>query len=491
MSSSIRTGEADLGVIQRWRRAAAGRAGRVDAYHHPEAEALLAAGQARLVSENRTRRDRIASTLAAAGFLVAAVTLASVGPWRRPLEPIALIVAVAFYAVARKVRFPVAGVWAYPTQLAFVPMLFILPMPAVPLAVATSTVLLRVPEVLRGRRTAGWFVTDIGDCWYAIGPALVLVLAGAQGFAWSSWPLYAAAFGAQVVFDAAATLAICWFAEGIRPRAQLPLMMWTYAIDVSLSTAGLVVASATAQRPAVLLLVVPLTAVLALFARERQAHMRQSLVLSSAYRGTTFLLADMIEADDDYTGKHSQGVLELSLSVADALKLDATRRRNVEFAALLHDVGKVHVPKHIINKNGPLTDQEWAVIRRHTIQGEAMLNKIGGALTEVARIVRASHERYDGGGYPDGLAGTEIPIEARIVTACDAYSAMTTDRPYRKARAASAALAEMQACAGTQFDADVVSVLHEIIAVQAGLQDPMDHHPAVRAGSLALAVDVG
>jgi putative nucleotidyltransferase with HDIG domain len=316
---------------------------------------------------------------------------------------------------------------------------------------------------------------------------LVLVLAHAQSFAWSHWPLYAAAFGAQLVFDAAATLAICWFAEGIRPRAQLPLMMWTYAIDIALSSAGLVVASATANRPAALLLVVPLTAVLALFARERQANLRQSLALSSAYRGTTFLLADMIEADDDYTGKHSQGVLELSLAVADALELDPTRRRNVEFAALLHDVGKVHVPKQIINKNGPLTDDEWNVIRRHTIQGEAMLNKIGGALTVVARIVRASHERYDGGGYPDGLAGDEIPIEARIVTACDAYSAMTTDRPYRKARAATAALAELETCAGSQFDPGVVRVMREIIAGEAPVENPTVSHATIRADAWAKA----
>ncbi|HVD86196.1 MAG TPA: HD domain-containing phosphohydrolase, partial [Solirubrobacterales bacterium] len=123
----------------------------------------------------------------------------------------------------------------------------------------------------------------------------------------------------------------------------------------------------------------------------------------------------------------------------------------------------ISVPDEIINKPGPLDAEEWAVIRRHTIEGERMLKRIGGVLAEVGRIVRASHEDYDGSGYPDGLVGEEIPIEARIVTCCDAFSAMTTTRSYRKAMSTEAAIAELRNCAGTQFDPEVVATLIDLV----------------------------
>jgi HD-GYP domain-containing protein (c-di-GMP phosphodiesterase class II) len=122
-------------------------------------------------------------------------------------------------------------------------------------------------------------------------------------------------------------------------------------------------------------------------------------------------------------------------------------------------VGKIRIPAEIINKAGPLTDEEFAVVKTHTVEGERMLEKVGGLLGEVGRLVRSCHERWDGAGYPDGLAGEEIPLVARIVCCCDAFSAMTTDRPYRKARPPHEALAELERCAGTQFDPRVVAAL--------------------------------
>jgi HD-GYP domain-containing protein (c-di-GMP phosphodiesterase class II) len=132
---------------------------------------------------------------------------------------------------------------------------------------------------------------------------------------------------------------------------------------------------------------------------------------------------------------------------------------DAEFAALLHDVGKLRVPAEIINKPGPLTPEERAIMNQHTIEGERMLQKVGGRLAEVGAVVRACHEDWDGTGYPDGLAGEEIPLAARIVSCCDAFSAMTTDRSYRKALSLDAALAELEANAGTQFDPTVVKSL--------------------------------
>jgi putative nucleotidyltransferase with HDIG domain len=171
----------------------------------------------------------------------------------------------------------------------------------------------------------------------------------------------------------------------------------------------------------------------------------------------------VIEADDAYTGSHSRDVVELTIQVAQQLQLDANELRQAEFVALLHDVGKVKVPNEIINKPGPLTLEERGIINAHTIEGEKMLERVGGLLGEVGRLVRSCHEHYDGSGYPDGLAGAEIPRVARIVCCCDAFHAMTSDRPYRKALSHDVALAELQANSGTQFDPEVVAALIAVV----------------------------
>jgi putative nucleotidyltransferase with HDIG domain len=205
--------------------------------------------------------------------------------------------------------------------------------------------------------------------------------------------------------------------------------------------------------------VVPLAGLFTIFAGERTARVEQAIELSSAYKGTALLLGDVIEADDAYTGQHTQDVVELTVAVADRLGVDPETRSAAEFGALLHDVGKVAIPNEIINKPGPLDDDEWAVMKTHTIEGQRMLERVGGLLAKVGVVVRASHERYDGGGYPDGLIGEQIPLAARIVSACDAFNAMTTDRSYRKAMSLEVAVAELRNNAGTQFDPDVVEAL--------------------------------
>jgi putative nucleotidyltransferase with HDIG domain len=220
---------------------------------------------------------------------------------------------------------------------------------------------------------------------------------------------------------------------------------------------------AAAQETYAVLLVLPLAALLAIFAAERRARLHQALELSRAYRGTTLLLADVLEADDEYTGVHSHGVVALSVAVADAMGLDSRERRNVEFGALLHDIGKIAVPKEIINKPGPLTDDEWLVIKAHTIEGQKMLDRVGGLLSEVGRIVRSSHEKWDGSGYPDGLVADQIPVESAIVSCCDAFNAMTTDRSYRAAMSLTEAIDELRRNSGTQFSPAVVEALLRVL----------------------------
>jgi HD-GYP domain-containing protein (c-di-GMP phosphodiesterase class II) len=143
--------------------------------------------------------------------------------------------------------------------------------------------------------------------------------------------------------------------------------------------------------------------------------------------------------------------------------MDVRERRILEFAALLHDIGKIAIPKELINKPGPLTKEEWVVMETHTIEGERMLDRVGGMLGEVGRVVRSSHERWDGGGYPDGLKGNEIPIASCIVSAADAFSAMTTDRPYRQAMSVADAALELRRHAATQFNPAVVEVLVALV----------------------------
>jgi putative nucleotidyltransferase with HDIG domain len=249
-------------------------------------------------------------------------------------------------------------------------------------------------------------------------------------------------------------------------RHELALV---YRVDALLAPVGLLAAFGAASEPYAVVLVLPLVALFAMFAREREARIDHALELSQAYRGTALLLGDVIEADDQYTGDHTKDVVELTLRVADRLGVDDETRRGAEFGALLHDVGKIHIPNAIINKPGPLDDAEWAIMKTHTVEGQKMLERVGGALARVGTVVRASHERWDGGGYPDGLAGEEIPLAARIVSACDAYNAMTTDRSYRRALPVADAVAELERCAGTQFDPDVVAAL---IAVESATLRP-------------------
>jgi len=193
-----------------------------------------------------------------------------------------------------------------------------------------------------------------------------------------------------------------------------------------------------------------------------------ALELSDAYRGTTMALADVLDSDDEYTGSHSRMVVNLTRNVAERLGLDSDRRRLAEFGALLHDIGKIAVPNEVLNKPGPLSASEWELIKRHTVKGQEILERVGGMLGEVGAVVRASHERWDGGGYPDGLVGDAIPIESRIIAGCDAFSAMTTDRPYRDAMSTEAALAELRANSGTQFDPRVVGALVVLVSERLG-----------------------
>ena len=169
-------------------------------------------------------------------------------------------------------------------------------------------------------------------------------------------------------------------------------------------------------------------------------------------------LAQALEERDSYTGEHSGSVVDLTARVAEALALDSVEVKTIRSAALLHDIGKVGIPDEILHKPGPLDQREWEIMRQHPAIGERILRAIPG-MGAVARIVRHEHERWDGTGYPDGLAGEAIPIGARIILACDAYHAMISNRPYRRAMNHHTAMSELTTNAGSQFDPKVVEAL--------------------------------
>ena len=409
--------------------------------------------EARAGAAKRAAASRVSGIALAFAFLGVAVPFAVLLPTERAPSPLVVAMLVGIYVLAFRVDFEVSFGSAVPTQLVLVPMLFLLPVSWVPLAVALALACARVAEHPRGPYGLGNLYTPLFNAWHALGPALVLGLAlsGSRAPSWHDWPIFLGALGAQFGLDYAVSAIRGKIVFGVSPLAQLRMMGVAYLVDAALAPIGLAIAFVAYESHAAFLL--------AHLARERKARLDHALALSDAYRGTALLLGDVVEADDSYTGHHSRDVVSLVLGVAEVMGLNPGERRRAEFTALLHDVGKIRIPNEIINKPGPLTPEERKVIETHTVAGQEMLETVGGLLGEVGALVRSCHEHWDGSGYPDGLMGEQIPLVSRIVCACDAYNAMTTDRPYRRALSVEDALGELRRCAGTQFDPWVVDAI--------------------------------
>jgi len=189
-----------------------------------------------------------------------------------------------------------------------------------------------------------------------------------------------------------------------------------------------------------------------------EAFQAENERVASTYHSMVRSLALALEARDGYTGEHSDAVERLAVAVAARLGLDRSRIADVQSVALLHDIGKIGVPDRVLHKPGRLDEDEWALMHRHPEIGERILRPLPG-FDAIATAVRHAHESWDGRGYPDGLAGEAIPLASRIVLACDAWHALGSDRPYRHALPVADARAELERCAGTQFDPQVVEAL--------------------------------
>jgi putative nucleotidyltransferase with HDIG domain len=408
-----------------------------------------------------TTRELASGVLAGGGFVVVVATLFAASP-PKPFALLPAALCLLVLALATRVHFDTPAGVAVPTQLAFIPLVFVTPGALVPVAVVLAWLLGRLPEVVRGEVPPSRLLQLPGNSWYALGPVTVFAAAHVAP-SHAGVGLLVAALAAQFVLDFAVGAARDAVARGISVAQELSYV-WVYGVDGALSIVGLVFARELHATPALVLGLIPLLGVLAMFGRERHARFDGLLELNQAYRGTALALGEVVEADDGYTGEHCKSVLELSLTVGAALGLDPEQRRNLEFAALLHDVGKIVIPKEILNKPGKLEPNEWTIMQSHTVEGERVLARVGGFMDAIGRLVRSHHERWDGGGYPDGLAGEEIPIEARIIACCDSWNAMRTDRAYRKALSHDVAVAELLSNSGSQFDPLVVDVLLRVVA---------------------------
>ena len=195
------------------------------------------------------------------------------------------------------------------------------------------------------------------------------------------------------------------------------------------------------------------------------AQARMAERLEEAYFATLGALAAALEAKDAYTNDHAIEIAELAGAVCDELRIAPADARLIRLGALLHDIGKIGIPESILRKPGPLTNAESTVMQRHPQIGARILEPVPH-FAQLVPLVRASHERYDGDGYPDGLSADRIPLGSRVIGVCDAFHAMTEDRVYRKAMAPAEAIAEIERCSGTQFDPECVRALLDVVRAE-------------------------
>jgi putative nucleotidyltransferase with HDIG domain len=416
------------------------------AFTHSERLRASFAGRAQRMAYTERRSALVIGT----GFLAAALALALLSSPRAGWSlPVAVLYLLGM-AAASEIHVEIGHGFTVPTQVVFVPMMFAVPSSLAPLFVASAFALAMLPSVLAGRAPVTRLLTAPGNSWFALGPALVLTLTRDHNPD-GRWGVLALALLAQFTCDFCSNAAWERLRDGLTIKEMALEMRQVYLFDLALAPLGLAVAIAADQRPWAVLLIVPLFGVLRWFSKERRVRM----------------------------GEHCKDVVLLALAVARELGLDAEQQRLVEFGALLHDIGKIAVPKEIVNKPGKLDPDEWEIIKTHTVEGQRMLERVGGFMGNVGRVVRCHHERWDGSGYPDGLRAHEIPLAARIISCCDAFNAMTTNRPYRRAMPDSLALAELAAHAGTQFDPRVVDALTRVVSGSS--RGPQNGAPALQS----------
>jgi diguanylate cyclase (GGDEF)-like protein len=211
---------------------------------------------------------------------------------------------------------------------------------------------------------------------------------------------------------------------------------------------------------------------------DRRMYSAKHTRRATAARQTRDVLLAALAARHTELGQHLSGVAVAAEQIAERLHLSSSEAHELNYAAELHDVGKVAIPDTILSKPGPLSDEEWEYVRRHSLIGERILGA-APSMSTVAKVVRSTHERFDGTGYPDRLAGETIPLAARIIAVCDAYHAMVAPRPYRRSSTHGEAVAELQRCSGSQFDPEVVRVFVALFATEPPTERTVGQRPGL------------
>jgi HD-GYP domain-containing protein (c-di-GMP phosphodiesterase class II) len=451
-----------------------------------------------LVGEARERelkpmpgRERVVAGVSAVLFLAAASFVVVAAPSNRPLDIPLIAVLVALLAVARRVRFEIGNGEACPEQLVLMPILFLAPLKVVALVVMAGFLLARLPDFAKGTMHPDRWLYPVADSWPIIGAVAALAALAPGRLDAHHLGVYVLVLAAQLAAGLVTSSIQDYLIHGTPTRDALSLMLWVYRIDAVLTPVAYMSAAVASRAPVAVLAVAPLLWLLHAFSVERKERYAAALELNQAYRGTVMVLSDVVEAEDNYTASHCRSVVELAAAVADELGLDRATRQELEITALLHDVGKIAIPNEILNKPAKLTAEEFELMKTHTVEGQALLDRVGGRLARVGKLVRSCHERWDGNGYPDGLAGEQIPIAARVVFCCDAYSAMTTDRPYRSALSPAVALKELSRNAGTQFEPRIVAAMEKVAHAQhASTVSYTDALRAVLAGNSLPALEL-
>ena len=443
----------------------------------------------RLVGEARQRRarkmdqrERVVTGVSVCAYLAVAVAIAAFVPDERHVEPAVVLGLLLGYALILQVRFEFGGYYASPEQLAFIPLLLIAPLPYVPAAVCSGRCPCRRACIARDSWHRERWLDTFSDSWAALGGVIVLA-AFAPVTGWGPPSDYLAAFAAHFLTDVSWTLLRNRLLDRLPLKDVLRGFAGTARIDAILTPLAFVVSLAAIDQPLYLLAIAPVVWLLHLFSHDRRERYSKTLELHRAYRGTVMLLSDVIESEDTYTAQHSRSVVDLVNEVAEELGVPHDDRQELEFAAMLHDVGKIAIPKDILNKPAALTATEFEVMKTYTIEGQFMLDRVGGLLGRAGEIVRSCHERWDGTGYPDGLVGEDIPDAARIVFCCDAYNAMTSDRVYRDAMPSSEAVAELEANSGAQFDPRIVAAVTKVVSERRVVVSASEGVRAVLAGA--------
>ncbi|MHB1651858.1 MAG: HD-GYP domain-containing protein [Desulfitobacteriaceae bacterium] len=276
----------------------------------------------------------------------------------------------------------------------------------------------------------------------------VLVLSGSVNFQWSLasvFPYLMVALTYLLVNVSLASVAL-GLMQGKRPFALWASgIRWTTPNLLALAPLGLLMALVYNNNGPLGLLLLFIPLLLSRHSFQLYVEMRQN------YLSTVEALVQALEAKDSYTSGHSERVAQLAVAMAEEMGMPGEKVEFIKYVGVLHDIGKIGVSEGILNKTGKLLEAEWEVIRNHPVTGENIIKNIK-FLFDIGAVVRHHHERYDGKGYPDGLRGEEIPLEARIIAVADTYDAMTSDRSYRKGMQKHEALQELQNVAGTQLD---------------------------------------